>query len=40
VLAVYYGSVRIRMTRHTIAACLSADLAGALAALFWCRVFF
>ncbi len=40
VLAVYYGSVRIRMTRHTVVACLSADLVGALAALFWCRIFF
>ena len=40
VLAVYYGSIRIRITRYTVAACLSADAAGALAALFWCRVFF
>jgi spore maturation protein SpmA len=40
VLAVYFGSIRIRVTRHTVWACLSADLAGALAALFWCRIFF
>lgn len=40
VLAVYYGSVRIKATRHTVVACLSADLVGALAALFWCRIFF
>jgi spore maturation protein SpmA len=40
VLAVYYGSVRIRMTRHTVVACLSADFVGALAALFWCRILF
>lgn len=40
VLAIYYGSVRVRMTRHTVFACLSADLVGALAALFWCRIFF
>jgi spore maturation protein SpmA len=40
VLAVYYGSIRIRATRYTVAACLSADLAGILAALFWCRIFF
>jgi spore maturation protein SpmA len=40
VLAVYYGSVRIRMTRHTVIACLSADFVGVLAALFWCRIFF
>ncbi len=40
VLAVYYGSVRIRMTRHTVVACLSADFVGALAALFWCRILY
>jgi spore maturation protein SpmA len=40
VLAVYFGSIRIRITRYTVLACLSADFVGALAALFWCRVFF
>jgi spore maturation protein SpmA len=40
VLAVYFGSIRIRVTRHTVFACLAADLTGVLAALFWCRIFF
>ena len=40
VLAVYFGSVRIRAARHTVIACLSADAAGILAAFLWCRVFF
>jgi spore maturation protein SpmA len=40
VLAVYFGSIRIRITRYTVLACLSADVMGVLAALFWCRVFF
>jgi spore maturation protein SpmA len=40
VLALYCGSIRLRATRHTVFACIAADIAGALAALFWCRVFF
>jgi spore maturation protein SpmA len=40
VLALYFGSVRVRATRHTVVACLAADATGALAALFWCRIFF
>jgi spore maturation protein SpmA len=40
VLALYLGSVRVRVARHAIWTCLAADLTGALAALFWCRVFF
>ncbi|MBL7032714.1 MAG: spore maturation protein [Candidatus Delongbacteria bacterium] len=40
VLAVYFGSVGIKRTRHAIAAGLTADLAGILAALFICRVMF
>jgi spore maturation protein SpmA len=40
VLAVYFGSIRIRVTRHTVVACLCADLAGVLASLFWCKIFF
>jgi spore maturation protein SpmA len=40
VLALYYGSVRVRAVRHTLAACLAADATAALAALLWCRVFF
>ena len=40
VLALYFGSVAVRVTRHTVIACLAADLTGFLAALFWCTVFF
>ena len=40
VLALYFGSVKVRAARHTVAACLCADAAGVLAALFWTRVFF
>ncbi len=38
VLAVYFGAVGIKDPRHAVAAALSADLAGALAALFICRL--
>ncbi len=40
VLALYFGSVRVRAARHTVVACLAADATGALAALLWCRIFF
>ncbi len=40
VLALYFGSIAVRVTRHTVIACLAADLTGFLAALFWCTVFF
>jgi spore maturation protein SpmA len=40
VLAVYYGSVQIRAVRHTIAACLAADVTGVLAAYFFSVLFF
>jgi spore maturation protein SpmA len=40
VLAVYFGSIGIRVTRHTVIACLSADLIGILSSLFWCKIFF
>lgn len=40
VLAVYFGSVGIKRFRHAIAAGLIADIAGMLAALFICRIFF
>ena len=33
-LAVYFGAVGVRKTRHTIPACLAADVAGILAATF------
>lgn len=40
VLAVYYGAIGVRAVRHTVWACLAADLTGALAAVFFARVFF
>jgi spore maturation protein SpmA len=39
-LAVYYGAVNIRETRHTVPACLLADLAGILAAVFIVNLMF
>jgi spore maturation protein B len=38
VLALYYGVVAIKNTRHTIAACLIADVTGILAAVWACRL--
>ena len=40
VLALYFGSVRVRAVRHMVVACLAADATGVLAALLWCRIFF
>lgn len=40
VLAVYFGSVGIRHTRHAVAAGLLADLAGIIAAIAICYLFF
>lgn len=40
ILAVYFGSVGIRRTRHAVACGLLADLAGIIAAIFICRLFF
>lgn len=40
VLAVYFGSVGIRYTRHAVACGLIADLAGIVAAIAICYVFF
>jgi len=40
VLAVYFGSVQVRVLRHTLVACLTADLAGYVAATTLCHVFF
>lgn len=39
-IAVYYGAVNIKNTRYTIAGSLLADLAGILAAIFVCYLFF
>ena len=40
VLAVYFGSVGIRKTRHALVAGLFADLVGVLSAVFFCHLFF
>lgn len=40
VLAVYFGSVQVRATRHTVAACLAADVTGMLAAVGLTHLFF
>lgn len=40
IVAIYYGSVGIRNTRYTIPCALLADLAGAVAAIFVCYLFF
>lgn len=40
ILAVYFGSVGIRYTRHAVACGLWADLAGVIAAIFVCYLFF
>lgn len=40
VLAVYFGSVGIKKTRHAVPAGLIADAAGLLAALFICKIVF
>lgn len=40
ILAVYFGSVGVRYTRHAVACGLLADLAGVIAAIFICYLFF
>ena len=40
VLALYFGSVAVGTGRHTVIACLAADVTGFLSALFWSRLFF
>jgi spore maturation protein SpmB len=40
VLAVYFGSVAVRRTRHALAAGLCADTAGVIAAVVICRLMF
>ena len=40
ILAVYFGSVGIRKTRHAVTCGLVADLAGILSAIFICYLFF
>jgi spore maturation protein SpmB len=40
VLAVYYGAVQVRRIRHTLAAALTADLAGIVGAVIACSYLF
>jgi spore maturation protein SpmB len=40
VLAVYFGSVGIRATRHAVIACLTADATGVMMALLFSRIFY
>jgi spore maturation protein SpmA len=40
VLALYFGSVQVKSLRHTLAACIAADVAGPTGALLACRLFF
>ena len=40
VIAVYFGSVAIRRTRHAIAAGLTADFCGVVASVIICRLMF
>jgi spore maturation protein SpmB len=39
-VAVYYGAINIKNTRYTVPAALLADLAGVVAAIFVCYLFF
>ena len=40
ILAVYFGSIGVRHTRHAVACGLLADLAGVIAAIAICYLFF
>ncbi len=40
VLAVYFGAVQVRRVRHALAAGLTADLAGVIAAVVICSLLF
>jgi spore maturation protein SpmB len=40
VLAVYFGSIGIKNTRHAVACCLISDLIGAIAAFIVAGIFF
>ena len=40
ILAVYLGSIGVRRSRHTLAACLTADAAGLIAAFIVCKLVF
>ncbi len=40
VLALYFGAVQVRVLRHSLAACLVADVAGPLGGFLACKLFF
>jgi spore maturation protein B len=40
VLALYYGSIGIRETRHTLIPCLVTDVAGVFGSLLYSRIFY
>jgi spore maturation protein SpmB len=40
IVAVYYGSIGVRRTRHTIPCALIADMAGSITAIFMAYLFF
>jgi len=40
VIAVYFGAIGVRRTRHSVAAGLIADLAGIIASVIICRMMF
>jgi len=40
VIAVYFGAVQVRRIRHTMAAALTADVAGVMFAVLACSYFF
>ena len=40
ILAVYFGSIGVRYTRHAVACGLLADLVGVIAAIAVCYIFF
>ncbi|MBT3980721.1 MAG: spore maturation protein [Bacteriovoracaceae bacterium] len=40
VIAVYFGSIQIRKSRHTLAACLFADTVGIISSIWICKLVF
>lgn len=40
IMAVYFGAIRVRRVRHTLAAALTGDLAGVVAAVFICSLLY
>jgi len=40
ILAVYFGSISVRKTRHALPAALTADLAGIISSVVICHIIF